>query len=373
MTLPPSWYTIKEMDRLDTPALVVYPERVKKNIRIAVAIAGDPARLRPHVKTNKSPEATRLLMDAGIRHFKCATIAEAEMLALAGAEDVLLAYQPLGPKVTRLTNLVIKYPGTKFSCLIDNPKAAAAMAAVFSAAGLTVAVYLDLDLGMNRTGIVPGEAVLDLYKDALQCQGITPVGLHAYDGHIRDQDIDQRTRKCDTAFLFVTALQKAIAKLPGSTQPLIIAGGSPTFPIHALRKDVQCSPGTFIYWDKGYSESCPEQGFSPAALVVTRLISQQGSRITLDLGHKSIAAENELGRRVSFLNARSDTQFISQSEEHLVIDVGPGHGYQVGDVFYGLPYHICPTVALYERAYTIEEGRITGEWRNTARDRRIDI
>ena len=402
MILPHSWYAIKNIDQLDTPALVVYPAQVKKNIGIAVAMAGGAHRLRPHVKTHKSPDAARLQMEAGIRQFKCATIAEAEMLAMAGAEDVLLAYQPMGPKVTRFTTLIKTYPATKFSCLIDNPKAAAAMAQVFFAAGLTVPVFMDIDTGMNRTGIAAGEDAYALYKYALTCPGINPIGLHAYDGHIRDADIAVRTQKCNAAFIYVTAMRRTLAKIPDIPAPIVIAGGSPTFPIHSLRPDVQCSPGTFVYWDKGYSDSCPEQGFSPAALVVTRVISQHGSRITLDLGHKSIAAENPLDRRVSFLDVRAQAnpylqigfkqsafvgslqppiaerpprkiEFVSQSEEHLVIDAGPGHGYQVGDVFYGVPWHICPTVALYERAYTIEDGLITGEWKNTARDRRIDI
>jgi D-serine deaminase-like pyridoxal phosphate-dependent protein len=405
MEHPHSWYAIKDMDRLDTPALVVYPVAIKKNIGLAVEMAGGPDRLRPHVKTHKSPEVTRLMLEAGIHQFKCATIAEAEMLAICGAKDVLLAYQPVGPKTVRFAELIKKYPTTKFSCLIDQLKAAAAMAQVFSSAGLDVPVFLDLDTGMGRTGIVPSEDAIELYKYALQTPGITPIGLHAYDGHLHDEDLAIRTQKCDAAFLEVTALQRSISKISVASvtsatsaaaglvpAPIIIAGGSPTFPIHCRRPDVQCSPGTFVYWDKGYSDTCKEQSFTPAALVITRVISRHGSRLTLDLGHKSIASENPLDRRVSFLNAEhsraqetnqliSSTnpfispaiQFISHSEEHLVIDAGPGHGYQTGDVFYGLPFHICPTVALYERVYTIEEGRITGEWKNTARDRKITL
>src|SRR5579859_2628786 len=141
------WYTIDNIGELDTPALVVYPARVRENIRNAVALAGDPTRLRPHVKTHKSPDVTRLLLEAGIRQFKCATIAEAEMLAIEGAPDVLLAYQPIGPKAKRLVELIRKYPKTKFSCLIDNEEAARSMAATFTAAGLTVPVWLDLNIG----------------------------------------------------------------------------------------------------------------------------------------------------------------------------------------------------------------------------------
>src|SRR5580692_371114 len=126
MRMSKPWYEIDNIDELDTPALVVYPERVGQNIARAVAMVGDAGRLRPHVKTHKSPAVTRLMLDAGIRRFKCATIAEAEMLAVAGAPDVLLAYQPVGPKVGRLLNLIEKFPATSFACLIDHPDAAVA-------------------------------------------------------------------------------------------------------------------------------------------------------------------------------------------------------------------------------------------------------
>ncbi|HET6252490.1 MAG TPA: D-TA family PLP-dependent enzyme [Puia sp.] len=364
-----SWYQIANIDELDTPALVVYPERVRQNIARAIRMVLDAARLRPHVKTHKSPAVTRLMLEAGIRQFKCATIAEAEMLAVEGAPDVLLAYQPVGPKVGRLVQLIRQYPGTRFSCLIDHADAAAAIAAKLRDAGLVLPVYLDLNVGMDRTGISPGPEAAALYRKAMELDGIDPVGLHVYDGHIRDNDPDVLRRKCDEAFRPVLALKAAIG-----ADLAIIAGGSPTFPVHAGRAaEIQCSPGTFVYWDKGYGDQFPEQPFTPDALVVTRVISLRGDgRLCLDLGHKSIAAENELGRRVFFLNG-PELRAVGQSEEHLVVEAGAGHSYRIGDVFYGVPYHVCPTVALYERAITIEEGRATGEWKNVARDRKISV
>jgi D-threonine aldolase len=369
MRMSTPWYEIDNIDELDTPALVVYPERVRQNIARAVRMVGDAARLRPHVKTHKSPDVTRLMMDAGIRRFKCATIAEAEMLAVEGARDVLLAYQPIGPKVDRLVKLIQKYPATSFACLIDHSDAAAAMAKVFHDAGLVVPVYLDLNVGMDRTGIAPGPEALALYHMALEVEAIDPVGLHVYDGHIRDTDPGELRKKCDKAFGPVLELREEIGR-----NLTIIAGGSPTFPVHAGREaEIQCSPGTFVYWDKGYGDQFPDQPFTPDALVVTRVISlREDGRLCLDLGHKSIAAENELGRRVFFLNGE-ELRAVGQSEEHLVVEAGAGHGYRIGDVFYGVPYHICPTVALYERAITIEDGRATGEWKNLARDRRISV
>src|SRR4249920_2009610 len=145
-----NWYEIKNIDELDSPALVVFPERVKHNIQLAIDMIGDVDRLRPHIKTSKSPDVARLMLNAGITKFKCATIAEAEMLAQCGAPDVLLAYQPLGPKLDRFISLIKKYPRTKFSYLTDNIDAANKQSAAFNASGLTVPVFIDLNIGMNR-------------------------------------------------------------------------------------------------------------------------------------------------------------------------------------------------------------------------------
>ncbi len=367
-----NWYHIADIDKIDSPALVVFPERVQANIQTAIRMAGDVGRLRPHVKTNKSADATRLMMQAGIRKFKCATIAEAEMLGQSEAKDVLLAYQPLGPKLQRLVALIGKYPSTQYSCLVDNLEAAAEQSAVFAENNLIVPVYIDLNIGMNRTGITGEEAAIHLYMACSTLPGIKPVGLQAYDGHIRQTDFAARMAQCDAAFLIVEKIKNALEKT-GFPAPLIIAGGSPTFPIHAKRNDVECSPGTFIYWDKGYSDACPEQGFLPGAVLITRVISlPDKTHVCTDLGHKSVAAENDLGKRVFFLNANGLTP-VGQSEEHLVLEAPEGHGYHPGDVLYALPYHICPTVALYERVLTVENGNLTGEWKNEARDRRITV
>src|SRR3982751_4513709 len=95
------WYRVSNVDDVASPALLVYPDRVEENIRRMIRIAGGVERLRPHMKTNKLPEVIRMQMDQGITKFKCATIAEAEMVAGCGAPDVLLAYQPVGPNIAR--------------------------------------------------------------------------------------------------------------------------------------------------------------------------------------------------------------------------------------------------------------------------------
>jgi D-threonine aldolase len=367
-----NWYLIGDVDKLDSPALVIYPERVKANIQLAISMTGDVSRLRPHVKTNKSPDAVKLMMDMGIFKFKCATIAEAEMLAQCKAKDVLLAYQPIGPKLQRFIELIKKYPGTQFSCLADDLAIAVKQAEAFATNSVVVPVYIDLNVGMDRTGITPGKEAIALFTFLSTSKNIEAAGIHAYDGHIRDKDIAERTRRCDEAFASVEKLKDELEST-GLQVLTIIAGGSPTFPIHAQRREVECSPGTFIYWDKGYLDACPEQHFMPAAVLVTRILSfPAGNKICVDLGHKSVAAENEITRRIFFLNA-DGLMPVSHSEEHLVVEANNTRSFKTGDVLYGIPFHICPTVALYESAYTIEEGKISGEWRNSARNRRIEV
>jgi D-serine deaminase-like pyridoxal phosphate-dependent protein len=366
------WYIIDDVQKLDTPVLVVYPSRVKQNIALLKSTIDKTARLRPHIKTYKNKEITLLMLKAGIKKFKCATIAEAEMLGMCKAPNVLLAYQPVGPKLKRFVKLISVFPDTKYSCLVDNIGAAMEISAAAIKNKIDIDVYLDLNVGMNRTGIAPGKEALQLYIDCDLLPGINPVGLHAYDGHIHEADMVTRTEKCNECYERVSKLQADLIQ-KGYPEPVIIAGGSPTYPIHAKRENIECSPGTFVYWDKGYQTGFSEQPFLPAALVVSRVISlPDETKICLDLGHKSVAAEKDLNSRVHFINA-PELILTGQSEEHLVAEAGKAHKYKVGDVLYGMPFHICPTVALYERAITIEDNKTNGEWKNIARDRKITI
>lgn len=365
------WYQLHNEHNVDSPALLVYPGRMRNNIRRVKGMINDVQRLRPHVKTSKMREAVQLMLEEGIYRFKCATIAEAEMLGMAAAPDALLAYQPVGPKIARLLQLVKTYPGTRFSCLTDNIGAAADIAAVFNEAGMAMPVYVDLNVGMNRTGIAPGPAALELYRQLQELPGVTAAGLHVYDGHLHDTDMTLRARRCNEAFAPVEELAAAITR-EGMQAPVIVAGGSPTYPIHAQRRDVECSPGTFIFWDWGYQQHLPEQDLEHAALLLTRVISViDRELLCLDLGHKSVAAENPQPR-VLLLNMPG-AQPVSQSEEHLVVRVPDTTPYPVGTACYGVPYHICPTVALYERATVVENNAAVAEWRVIARDRKIDL
>ena len=365
-----NWYHINHPERIDSPALVVYPQRVKENIRQLIEMSGDVALLRPHVKTNKISEVCQLMLDAGINKFKCATIAEAEMLGMIKAPDVLIAHQPVGPKIERLLQLVTTFRSTHFTCIIDNFLIAQQLSQLFTAQGERIQVFIDLNNGMKRSGILP-EKALQLFTDCQSLASLRIIGLHAYDGHIRDTDLSERMKRSDEAFAKVEVPRQQMELLAQRTLQVVV-GGSPSFPTHTKRKGVQFSPGTFVFWDWGYKHTMPDEPFEYAALVITRIISIVDEQtITTDLGHKSVAAESPFPR-VHFLNA-PDAVPVSQSEEHLVAKVPDSSLYKVGNVLYGVPVHICPTVALYERAIVIENNVAVTEWKVIARDRKITI
>lgn len=373
MTDTTAWYTITNADELATPALLVYPHRVEHNIQQMIAVAGAVERLRPHVKTHKLPQIVAMHQAHGIDKLKCATIAEAEMLADCGVKDILLAYQPVGPNQARLIELAQRYPQSQFGCLVDNETTLRELATKLSATDLVLNVWVDIDDGNHRTGIAPGVAAQNLVKLVADTPGVHFAGLHVYDGQFGGLSPDARRAAASEAFEPVQTMVAALAA-DEVAMPNIVAGGTPTFPAHAARAGVDLSPGTYSLWDAGYATACSDQPFIWAAVLVTRVVSKPGpNRLCVDLGHKAVAAENPIDKRVRFLNA-PDAQFMGQNEEHLVIEVPEGHGFEVGDLLYGIPWHICPTVALHQEVNVVNaEHTVVERWPVAARARRLTI
>ncbi len=329
-----------------------------------VSIAGDASRLRPHLKTHKMREVVELQIQAGITKFKAATIAEVEMACQAGAADVLLAHQAVGPKVDALSALRRRYPQVRIGTIVDDLDALQAICAEAGSDTHPIPIWIDVDCGMGRTGIVCG-AEFDKLRTAVDSNSRCMfAGLHVYDGHIHDSALSVRE---DRSGAVLRALREY---LENHSCPALAVGGTPTFPIWARETDWDCCPGTSLLWDVGYAQNYPDLKFKIAAAIVTRVVSKPGNnRLCLDLGHKAIAAEMPLVDRV-VLPTLSSPQAISHSEEHLVISTPSTGEVRVGDALIAYPRHICPTVALYEQAVVIQGSSVTNErWDVTARTR----
>ena len=366
-----AWFSVRNGAEIPSPALLVYPARVEENVRRMIAIAGGVERLRPHMKTHKMPEMIRLQLARGITKFKCATIAEAEMTAGCGALDVLLAYQPVGPNIERLLKLVKQFPNTKFSAIADDAAAIREISKAADTAKLPLELLLDIDCGQHRCGVEAGAQALELYRLITSLPGLRPGGLHVYDGHIHDTDAATRTRNCDAAVAPGLALREQLAGA-GLPVPRIVMGGTPTFSIHARRANVECSPGTCVFWDAGYGTKLPDMDFLVAAALLTRVVSKPGgNRLCLDLGHKAVASEMP-HPRVLFPQL-PDAKAVTHSEEHLVVETTRAGEFAVGDCLYGIPWHICPTVALHSSAVVVRDGQAAARWDVAARARTLTI
>jgi 3-hydroxy-D-aspartate aldolase len=373
-----TWYPLSNEAQIDSPTLLIYKDRVEANIQKMIDLAGDPERLFVHIKTNKTPEIVQMMLRAGIRKFKCATLAEAEMAAMAGCEHILIAHQLVGPKIERLVKLRQMYPKVFIASLLDDRGTADATAALFARYGMTAEVFLDVNNGMDRSGFPLSESaqLFDFYRFLSENNTLRCHGLHVYDGHRRDPDFALRKTQLDAGFEDVNKLSEQI-KAAGLPDPMVVAGGTPAFTVHRQRagavKNLYYSPGTSVLWDWGYGDALTEQPFEYAALVLTRVVSKPAQGIvTIDLGHKAVAAENPVDKRVRFLNL-ADYELLNQSEEHGVLRVKDWQNIRVGDVLYGVPYHICPTVNLYEELQVVENGAVARTWQVLGRKRRIGV
>jgi D-threonine aldolase len=368
-------YAVKDTAAVFSPALLFYKDLIRRNIARAVEIAGNPARLRPHVKTHKTREIVRLEKDAGITKHKCATPAEAEMLAQCGVRDVLLAYNPVGPNCERMARLAAKYPECRFAVTADHATAVTALSAAVSAKGQTIDVLLDLDVGQHRTGMAVGKDAVALYELIAKSPGLRPGGMQVYDGHNRQESLAERKGAVGQLLEPVFELRRTL-EAKGLPVPRVVCGGTPTFPAFAALDipGLECSPGTFVLHDNGYGSRFTDlAGFTPAALLLTRVISRPTpNRVTFDLGYKAVASDPPAGQRLTLLDV-PDYEAVLQNEEHLVIETPHADRFKPGDEVLAIPTHVCPTCAMHQKAYVVENGQVTGTWDIAARDRVLTV
>jgi D-serine deaminase-like pyridoxal phosphate-dependent protein len=365
------WYEVKNVSDVCSPSLLVYRDRLEENIRRMIRIAGGSDCLRPHVKTHKMAEIIRLQIAHGIKKFKCATISETEMVAGCGATDILLAMQPVGPNLERFFKIKQEFRNSKISCITDNEDVIIQLSDMARKTGMETHVWLDINNGMNRTGITPGKKALRLFNRIIDSPMLIAEGLHVYDGHIHDPDYSLRKIRCDDSFASVITL---IDELEGEgIAPVkIVAGGTPTFPIHALRKGVELSPGTLLLWDYGYSSTFSDLDFLHAAVLLMRVVSKPAKDLLcLDLGHKAVASEMP-NPRVSIMGM-TNYSIVSHNEEHMVIRTSKADNYKTGAPLYGIPLHICPTVDRYDTVTVVKNNLATEQWYVEARKRKITI
>ncbi len=357
--LPPvTAYRLADTERLLTPALLLYPEIVQANIAAMMAMAGgDANRWRPHVKTVKMPAVVDLLMAQRVTQFKCSTTLELLMACRAGARDVLLAYPVMGANAERAKEIAGCYPETKVSVLVESAEQAAFWE------GSDIGVFIDVNSGMNRTGIDPGRAS-EIARTALGL-GRQFRGVHFYDGHISGVDPTQRESDAHKGY---GRLLELINKLNSGGVDVheVITSGTPAAPFamsYAGFRNTpfvhRISPGTVVFNDIVSLEQLPGWGLQPAALVLSTVVSRpKPNVITCDAGHKSVSAD--AGVPTCAVLGHPNWTPLKPSEEHLPIEVPEEEAPRLGDKIYLLPRHVCPTVNNFDDAVSVSGGVMLG-------------
>jgi D-serine deaminase-like pyridoxal phosphate-dependent protein len=369
-------YRVSDFDDVMTPALVVYPEFIASNIERTLALLDDDAsRWRVHIKTAKLGYTLRMMGARGIRNFKCATTLELLVACECGAADILLAYPSVGANARRVREIADQFPEVRVSVLVENEEQATQWR------GSRLGVFVDINPGMNRTGIEEGHGgvVIELVR-AIVASGLEFRGLHYYDGHLRSTDEAERTKSAHHGYHRLMGIEKEIERI-GIRVPEVITAGTPTLPCAASFAEFRnasfvhrISPGTVIYSDASMLEQLPEKyGYRPAVLVMTRVVSHPREGIvTCDAGHKTVSADS--GIPTCVVVGHPELTPLTPSEEHLPMQVASGAtGPQVGDVLYLLPRHICPTVNNFDDALLVRSGKIEALERVTARGRETPL
>ena len=366
-------FRIEQQSSIPTPALIYHKDNIGRNIRKAISLVGSADRIRPHVKSHKTEEIVRMQMSEGITRFKCATIAEAEMIAMGGGPDVLIAYPLVGPNVERFVTLVKTYPDTLFSAVVESEEGAAQLGEEGKKQDTTLSVFLELDPGLHRTGISIGESALRLYEKLCSSPVFTVAGLHCYDGHIHQEDLESRKSAAGVCYVQITNLKNRIEER-GLPVPQIVIGGTPSFALYASHTELQVSPGTCFLHDWGYAKSYAELKFDFAAVILSRVISvhPQQETFTIDVGCKAIASDPK-GERGIILDL-PDAVPLYQNEEHWVFRIRADRLPLPGTEVQVLPTHICPTSALYDEAHIVDDaGTWSADWKIKARSRKLTI
>jgi D-serine deaminase-like pyridoxal phosphate-dependent protein len=369
-------YALADVEDVLTPALVLYPELIAANIeRTLELLDGDAERWRVHIKTAKLEHTLRALVEHGVRNFKCATTLELLVGCRSGAVDILLAYPTMGANARRVQEIARQFPDVRISVLAENQER------VRQWSGNGVGIFIDINPGMNRTGIDEerGEAIISVARAAVETS-LAFRGLHYYDGQygsIAEPELTQAThRGYDRLLQLVSELERS-----GVTVPEVVTSGTPTFPSSLAHEGLgrgnfihRVSPGTVVYCDASSLQQLPSKyGYRAAALVLTRVVSHPHAGIvTCDAGHKTVSAD--AGVPTCVVVGHPELTPLSPSEEHLPLAVREGAiAPPVGEALYLLPRHVCPTVNNFDRALLVRNGHIESVEPVSARGREAPL
>ena len=349
---------------ISTPALIIDKRKLEKNIKTMAKFAkNNKINLRPHVKTHKCPIIARMQIEAGAKGITVAKVSEAEVFVKNGFNDILIANEIVSEeKIIKLLELAKE---NTISVAVDSIKNVKDLDRLSSKLQIELNILIDIDVGLCRTGIKPGEPALELAQLVSKAPMLNLKGIMGYEGHlsfIKDpEEKETKTRICmqkliDTKTLFEDNSLKV---------SVISAGGTPTYKYAGSYPGItEIQPGTYVFMDHHYAPMLPE--FEITLTILTTIISKPIKRMaTLDMGSKSVYYDGY----PKFIESRKiKVQVLT--EEHCQVTYR-GINLEIADKIQAIPAHVCPTVNLYNYFTVIEDNELIGTWKISARGKNI--
>jgi len=359
------------LETLDTPSMIVDLTLMEANIASLMDhFRAKHIHVRPHLKTVKSPELAHILLAAGAIGGCVAKVSEAEVMAQAGIEDLLITSEIVGkPKLARLVALVQQHPRVKV--VVDSLTGAEQLNQAIRDAQLKLNVLLDLNVGQNRCGVMPGEAALALARHIGALSNLQLVGVQGYEGHLQHlHDPVERAQRCRQSMQLLTSTAAQLLA-EGFAIAIVTTGGTGTAEICAGCDGVtEVQPGSFIFMDTDYRNAIGPV-YSNALTILSTVISRPApNRAVVDAGLKSLSIDSGMPEPRELPGVK----YRPGGDEHGILTwdestESPGVKLEVGDRIEFIPSHIDTTINLHDYYYAYRNGKLEAIWPVAARGR----
>jgi D-serine deaminase-like pyridoxal phosphate-dependent protein len=347
---------------IDTPALLLDLDKLEANIaRMAAFFADKPAGLRPHTKTHKCPPIAHKQIAQGAIGVTCAKLDEAEAMAVAGIRDILIANQIVGKrKITRLMGLA---GWTEIMVAVDDARNVADLSSAATSAGVTLRVLVEVNVGMGRSGVDPGQPALDLARQVVSSAGLAYEGLMGYEGHaVMRPTFEERRELAETAMARLIGTKEQI-EAAGVEVKIVSGGGTGTHDISGVYPGVtEIEAGSYATMDVRYRDSGVPFQCALTCLATVISVPRSGVAIT-DTGMKAITPEFGMPEIVD----REGIAVAKLSEEHGILSTDDGLGLCPGEKLELIPSHGCTTINLHDQFYALRNDTVEAIWPIAAR------
>jgi D-serine deaminase-like pyridoxal phosphate-dependent protein len=344
---------------LDTPVLLIDLDAFDSNIATFVDHCSESGtNWRPHSKAHKCPEIARRQVEAGALGITCAKLSEAEVMVAGGVSDILIANQIVTtPKHQRLALLQRQ---ARVISTVDDAEVARRMGAAAVEVGETIPLLVDVNIGMDRTGVLPGQPVLELADVVASTAGLRLEGIMGYEGHLLD--VHPPLKKIEAVHASLEGLihSKSLLLDRGLPCPIVSAGGTGTYLITAAFDGItEIQAGGGIFTDRMYRETCHVETFDYALTVLATVTSVQAGHIIIDSGFKTLSSHHQEPELLGW----DDLKLRYLSAEHGVFDFEPGSERpQIGEQVELIVGYSDSTTVLHDHFIGLRDGVVEVVW-----------